>query len=234
MSSSQSYVSRRGELETYFDRTASDAWAKLTSDAPVSKIRATVRAGRDAIRQQVLDWLPKDLSGARLLDAGCGPGQFSLEAARRGADILAVDLSPTLLGLAQQRAEAMGLGQRVRFLAGDMLDPHHGDFDYVVAMDSLIHYRAGDVVKSLSQFADRTSTGIICTIAPKTALLATMHAVGQFFPKADKAPAIQPLAPKRLYRGMATDPILSKWEVRQTRRVASTFYISEAMEIRPA
>lgn len=29
-----SYIERRGELETYFDRTAADTWAKLTSDAP--------------------------------------------------------------------------------------------------------------------------------------------------------------------------------------------------------
>ena len=41
-----SYVQRRGEIEAYFDRTAVQAWAKLTSDAPVSGIRATVRAGR--------------------------------------------------------------------------------------------------------------------------------------------------------------------------------------------
>jgi magnesium-protoporphyrin O-methyltransferase len=38
------YERRRGELETYFDRTASQAWARLTSDAPVSRIRATVRS----------------------------------------------------------------------------------------------------------------------------------------------------------------------------------------------
>ncbi|MFC6050870.1 magnesium protoporphyrin IX methyltransferase, partial [Methylobacterium hispanicum] len=36
------YDARRGELTTYFDRTAADAWARLTSDAPVSRIRATV------------------------------------------------------------------------------------------------------------------------------------------------------------------------------------------------
>ena len=47
---SASYIERRGQLETYFDRTAADAWAKLTSDAPVSGVRATVRAGRDAMR----------------------------------------------------------------------------------------------------------------------------------------------------------------------------------------
>ena len=41
------YRNRRRELETYFDRTAVHAWSALTSTAPVGRIRATVRAGRD-------------------------------------------------------------------------------------------------------------------------------------------------------------------------------------------
>ena len=80
-----SYVSRRGELEAYFDRTAVDAWKRLTSDAPVNRIRATVRAGRDAMRNTLLSWLPQDMRGVRLLDAGCGTGALAIEAARRGA-----------------------------------------------------------------------------------------------------------------------------------------------------
>ena len=51
---SDSYLERRGEIETYFDRTAATAWQKLTSDAPVSGIRATVRAGRDRMRATLL------------------------------------------------------------------------------------------------------------------------------------------------------------------------------------
>jgi magnesium-protoporphyrin O-methyltransferase len=46
------YSQRRGEIETYFDRTAAEAWKRLTSDAPVGRIRATVRAGRDAMRRR--------------------------------------------------------------------------------------------------------------------------------------------------------------------------------------
>ncbi len=42
--------SAAAQLETYFDRTAVEAWARLTSDAPVGRIRATVRAGRDQMR----------------------------------------------------------------------------------------------------------------------------------------------------------------------------------------
>ena len=47
---SDTYSDTRGRLETYFDRTASETWARLTSDAPVSKIRQTVREGRDQMR----------------------------------------------------------------------------------------------------------------------------------------------------------------------------------------
>ena len=41
-----SYEATLSRVETYFDRTATRAWEALTSDAPVSGIRATVRAGR--------------------------------------------------------------------------------------------------------------------------------------------------------------------------------------------
>jgi len=57
------YLNRRSEIETYFDRTAVEAWRKLTSDAPVGKIRATVRAGRDRMRATLLQRLPADMTG---------------------------------------------------------------------------------------------------------------------------------------------------------------------------
>src|SRR6478736_3225079 len=75
-------VIRRELIERYFDRTAADAWARLTSSAKVSGIRATVRAGRDRMRATLLGWLPSDLRDARLLDAGCGTGALAVEAAR--------------------------------------------------------------------------------------------------------------------------------------------------------
>src|SRR5580704_12392132 len=98
-----SFQERRGQIETYFDRTAVQAWARLTSDAPVGRIRASVRAGRDRMRATLLSWLPADLDGARVLDAGCGTGALAVEAALRGAQVLAIDLSPTLVDLARER-----------------------------------------------------------------------------------------------------------------------------------
>jgi magnesium-protoporphyrin O-methyltransferase len=78
------YTTTRDRVETYFDRTATRTWERLTSDAPVSRIRQTVREGRDRMRALMLGQLPKDLRGARILDAGCGTGMMTEELAQRG------------------------------------------------------------------------------------------------------------------------------------------------------
>ena len=162
------YLERRGELQTYFDRTAVDAWARLTSDAPVGRIRATVRAGRDEMRNTLLSWLPANMSGARLLDAGCGTGALSIEAARRGARVVAIDLSPTLVSVARERIPDDLDSSAIEFRSGDMLDPKLGKFDFVVAMDSMIHYRPVDTCRIMAGLAARTSEALLMTFAPKT------------------------------------------------------------------
>ena len=226
-----SYVARRGELEAYFDRTAADAWKRLTSDAPVNRIRATVRAGRDAMRSALLSWLPEDLRGQRLLDAGCGTGALAIEAARRGADVVAVDLSPTLISLAQERAP-QDLPGRVTFAVGDLLDPAFGAFDHVVAMDSLIHYEGADIARTLAALAPRVGGSLIFTIAPRTPALTVMHAVGQLFPRGNRSPAIAPISVDELTRNMETQASLQDWRIAQSKRIVSGFYISQAVEAR--
>ena len=226
-----SYQQRRGQIQTYFDRTASEAWKRLTSDAPVSGIRATVRAGRDAMRATLLDWLPADLHGARLLDAGCGTGALAVQAARRGAQVVAIDVAASLVDLARERAAgACGEG-RIEFLVGDMLDPALGRFDHVVAMDSLIHYRAADTVAVLSGLAARTATSLLFTFAPKTLPLAAMHAVGRLFPRRDRAPAIEPVGEAALRALLASEPGLRSFAPARTRRIVSGFYTSQALEL---
>ncbi len=224
------YERRRGELETYFDRTASQAWARLTSDAPVSRIRATVRAGRDEMRATLLSWLPQDLTGCRLLDAGCGTGAVAVEAARRGAEVVAVDLAGSLLDLARTRIPA-DLAHRVSFIPGDMLDPSFGRFDHVVAMDSLIHYRAPEMVAAISTLAARTSTSMVVSFAPRTPALSVMHAVGKLFPRGDRAPAIEPVGEGNLHRRLEAALGEQGWTRLRTRRIQSGFYKSQALEM---
>lgn len=232
-----SYEARRQQIETYFDRTAAEAWKRLTSNAPVGRIRATVRAGRDEMRSALLGWLPADLSGYRLLDAGCGTGALSVAAARRGAEVVAIDLSPTLVELAESRAQEMltsdpGNGNgRIQFRVGDMLDPELGTFDHVVAMDSIIHYAPADLAEILGKLAARTHRSIVFTFAPRTRALSVMHAAGRLFPRSDRAPQIEPVDPDVMMRDIASEPGLRGWKLNRMQRVSSGFYISQGTEL---
>ena len=228
---SSTYTDRRSQIETYFDRTAAQAWARLTSDAPVGRIRATVRAGRDRMRAQLLSWLPEDLRGRRLLDAGCGTGALAVEAARRGADVVAIDLSPTLVNLARERLPAIPGPGRVDFRSGDMLGNTLGQFDHVVAMDSVIHYSIHDAVGALAQLAQRTSGSILFTFAPRTPLLATMIAVGRLLPRRDRAPWLEPMAAEKVALLMQQHASLHNWKSGRTQRISSGFYKSQALEL---
>lgn len=225
------YERRRGEIQTYFDRTALEAWKRFATGAPLGRIRASVREGRARMRAQMLAALPADLSGWRILDAGCGTGAMSVELARRGADVLGVDLAPEIIRFAAETLP-VDLGQgSVRFLAGDMLAREHGRFDAVMAMDSLIHYRAADAASAIAALAERTERQIIVTFAPRTPALAAMHSIGKLFPRRDRAPAIVPVRPLTLRRRLAAMPALEGWNVGASKRVSHGFYTSQHLEL---
>ena len=234
MMNSAAYEQRRGKIEDYFDRTAVKAWEQLTSTAPVGRIRTTVRAGRERMRVQLLDWLPQDLHGVRILDAGCGTGALALDAARRGADVVAIDLSPQLVDVARRRTEEVQgqspLAGRIDWHSGDMLNASLGHFDHVVAMDSLIHYDEADMVRILSSWSQRTQHSMLFTFAPRTRLLAAMRSLGRLFPSSNRAPWIEPVAEKSLRHRTAAE--LPNWTASRTQRVSSGFYTSQALELR--
>ncbi len=219
----------RGRLETYFDRTAFDAWKTLTTDAPVSGIRATVRAGRTAMREMLLGWLPGDMTGLHLLDAGCGTGALAVEAALRGAHVTAIDISGQLVGIARERAPADLEGGQIDWCVGDMLDPRLGAFDHVIAMDSLIHYPQADIVATIAALAARTRRSIAFTFAPRTPALTVMHTVGKLLPRADRAPAIIPVAAASLSTAFVA--ALPGWGQPRCERISGGFYKSQALEL---
>ena len=219
------YTATRARVEEYFDRSATKVWERLTSDAPVSRIRQTVREGRDTMRATMLARLPTDLRGARVLDAGCGTGLMTAELAARGAEVVAVDISPQLIAIAESRMEAH-LRPLVHFHAGDMTDASLGQFDFVMAMDSLIYYRAEDIGRILTRLAERTDRAIVFTVAPRTPFLMTFFTLGKLFPRADRSPTMIPHAFGRL--AQITGPGLGR-----VGRVSRGFYISDCLEYRP-
>src|SRR5215472_11443440 len=56
--------------------------------------------------------------GKKVLEIGCGIGTDTMNFARHGAWVTAVDLSERSLAVARQRAEVFGLQQKIRFYHG--------------------------------------------------------------------------------------------------------------------
>jgi demethylmenaquinone methyltransferase/2-methoxy-6-polyprenyl-1,4-benzoquinol methylase len=105
-----------------YDRVAGfyDALADLYS---LGRIRACKRAQLDALG-----------AGDRVLFAGAGRGGEALLAARKGARVTLLDLSPAMLARAAARLRAAGLEDRVELLQGDLLAHRSPEgYDAVVA-----------------------------------------------------------------------------------------------------
>lgn len=86
----------------------------------------------EVIFDQLLDG--KDLTGLKLLDAGCGTGYFSHRALRAGADVVSVDIGVNLLKEAQKKGARKPVASDVTKLAfaGD-------SFDVVLSSECIEH-----------------------------------------------------------------------------------------------
>ncbi|WP_216853164.1 class I SAM-dependent methyltransferase [Phytoactinopolyspora halotolerans] len=61
--------------------------------------------------------------GVRFLDVACGSGALAIPAARRGAEVVAVDIAPTMIERLRARAEADGLSRiEGRVMNGEALE----------------------------------------------------------------------------------------------------------------
>jgi ubiquinone/menaquinone biosynthesis C-methylase UbiE len=83
--------------------------------------------------------------GARVLEAGCGPGHLSIQLARQhGLDVTGLDLDPAMIERARANADRAGEGdeRRPSFLVGDVasLPFPDGSFDLVVSTMSMHHW----------------------------------------------------------------------------------------------
>ena len=90
-----------------------------------------------------LDWIENlvSLQGKRVLDVGCGGGILADSMARKGADVLGIDLATKALKVAQLHAiEAKTTGVRYQETSAEALAAEQpGTFDVVMCMEMLEH-----------------------------------------------------------------------------------------------
>ena len=112
-----------------------------------TRIAATMRESGDALVAS-LGITP----GLKVLDLGCGDGTTALPAARRGADVLGVDIARNLVDAGTARARAEGL-TNCRFQQGDatnLSELADRSFDLVVSIfGAMFAPRPFDVAKEM-------------------------------------------------------------------------------------
>jgi ubiquinone/menaquinone biosynthesis C-methylase UbiE len=93
----------------------------------------------------------------RLLDVASGSGAVSLAAARLGANVTAVDISPVMVERLETRARQEGLSLEARVMDGHALDLEHNSFDLVASEFGVMLFP--DLARGLREMARVTKPG---------------------------------------------------------------------------
>jgi len=120
-------------VKKFYDTIAEREWNRLTHDA-YHRLEFIV----------TMHFLEKYLPPAGLvLDAGGGPGRYSVELAKKGYDVVLFDLSPKCLELAKRKIARAHVSSKVaRVVEGSVTDMRvfrDGEFDAVLCLGPLSH-----------------------------------------------------------------------------------------------
>jgi SAM-dependent methyltransferase len=124
--------------EAYFEKAENrEFWLNRPySDAP--------SAPRVLTRFNLLVWSLRVRAGDRVLDFGCGTGWTSVILARLGAEVVAMDIAPAALKIADEVADReLGPARallRTQLYGGDRIEFPDGEFDFVVVNDAFHHF----------------------------------------------------------------------------------------------
>ncbi len=92
---------------------------------------------------EIKNSIPENLAGLTALDIGCNAGFYTFELAKRGADVLGIDLDPHYLEQAEWAAEVFGLREKVEFRQMQVYDLAKSEtkYDIIIFMGVLYHLR---------------------------------------------------------------------------------------------
>lgn len=112
--------------------------ATATSPAAYRSWRVSrLGAITDALEERLLLGVIGDVTGRRILDAGCGDGVLVCRLASLGADATGIDADPAMVAAARARADAAGIEVRITESRLERLPFPDGSFDVVVAVTVL-------------------------------------------------------------------------------------------------
>jgi SAM-dependent methyltransferase len=125
-------------------------FAELSIDSPLLHQRDDTRPAIDFVCTELAL-----AANARILDLCCGPGRHAVELARRGYDVVGLDINKRYIALARQLAEREGI--QATFLTGDMRAiPFEGHFDAIINVGTSFGFfeseaENGRVIRAVAQ-----------------------------------------------------------------------------------
>lgn len=150
-------------VRDYYTGQRSEEWTRLVRD-PYHRLEF------DTTLHFLGKYLP---SKGLVLDAGGGPGRYTIELARMGYDMVLLDLSPGLLDVARREIGSAGVGARVRKVMLGSLDnlsafPDNG-FDAVLCLGGPLshlvrHSQRQTAISELTRVAKRRAPVFISVI----------------------------------------------------------------------
>ncbi len=119
------------DVKDFYRAYGKDEWERL-------KRSYSERLEFITTRRYLTQYLPEE---GLILDAGGGPGRYTIELAKRGYSVILLDLTPKQLTIARRRIEEVGVGDNVKEIV-------EGN------------------IKDLSRFDDETFDAVLCLGGP--------------------------------------------------------------------
>jgi len=117
----------------------------------------------------------KEIGAIRVLDLGCGSGKHLIALSEKGFDVDGIDFSPSGVRMANEWLEARGLEGKA--IVADLHEKvkvyKNGEFDAVIAINSLHYQSSGEFLKTIKEINRLIKTGglVLLVVPSKNSLI---------------------------------------------------------------